>query len=241
MHGPGNLSSRPTSARSNSQSRQPTTPSRGGYSSSFLEIHSFELALLGSAKDHRISSQLSSARQRYVFLCQTFIFLSLRSICFRRHSNSGQRPAWLTSPAPDVKQVSSSPSEQSVFIRWNPCSFRLHRMLFVILAQHVMISMLSSPINNTSNDNHFNRRRTATMMTGMILVGGSMICIHSTHPSFLNSSSSRVAVSVPRECLAIVSVVMLREITFFNPATTDVDNTCQRHTWLALDRRHRWK
>ncbi len=24
---------------------------------------------------------------------------------FRRHSNSGQRPAWLTSPTPDAKQV----------------------------------------------------------------------------------------------------------------------------------------
>ncbi|CAF1516630.1 unnamed protein product, partial [Rotaria sordida] len=70
----GNLSSRPSSARSNSQSKQPIIPSRGG-----------------SARDHRINTNISSARQR-------------------RSSNSNQRPAWLTSPTPDVKQSTSTSS-----------------------------------------------------------------------------------------------------------------------------------
>ncbi|CAF0942879.1 unnamed protein product [Adineta steineri] len=64
----GNSSSRSTSARSHSQAKQPTTSARPG-----------------SGKEHRINSNISSARQR-------------------RNSNHGQRPAWLTSPTPDAKQ-----------------------------------------------------------------------------------------------------------------------------------------
>ncbi|CAF1273302.1 unnamed protein product [Rotaria sp. Silwood1] len=72
----GNLSARPSSARNHSQSKQPINPSR-----------------TGSARDHRINTNISSARQR-------------------RHSNSGQRPAWLTSPTPDVKQSTSISSNE---------------------------------------------------------------------------------------------------------------------------------
>ncbi|UJR14558.1 hypothetical protein I4U23_001554 [Adineta vaga] len=78
----GNLSSRPTSARNHSQTRQPTTSSRPG-----------------TGREHRIHSNISSARQR-------------------RHSNSGQKPAWLTSPTPDAKQNTSTSS--SVFRAVSP-------------------------------------------------------------------------------------------------------------------------
>ncbi|CAF0743508.1 unnamed protein product [Adineta ricciae] len=46
---------------------------------------------IGSGRDHRTNPNISNARQR-------------------RHSNSGQRPAWLTSPTPDPKQNTSTSS-----------------------------------------------------------------------------------------------------------------------------------
>ncbi len=60
---PGTSSSRPSSARSNSQSKRPITPSK-----QISEYSPITLLILGSAKDHRTtmntSVNFSSARQR---------------------------------------------------------------------------------------------------------------------------------------------------------------------------------
>jgi hypothetical protein len=63
----GTVSARPSSARNNSQSKRSITPSRGGGGGGdlFQKIFkNFERFILGSNHEHRINSNISSARQR---------------------------------------------------------------------------------------------------------------------------------------------------------------------------------
>ena len=61
----GNLSSRPASARTHGNPKQPTTTSRAGYFEGEVNIDIVtSIFHLGSARDQRVNPNLSAARQR---------------------------------------------------------------------------------------------------------------------------------------------------------------------------------